>query len=175
MTLTEAQMRAALTALDRFLAHSVTLVVGGGGAMVLAYHFPLATSDIDAIPTKGTTLSELDGPIRKVAAELAIPEDWMNPYFSTFTHVLPPDYASRLVPVMTLSKLTVQALSRDDLLIMKCFAGRMKDRPHAEVLIKKGARPDFAEKHMAHLKREGIPGADKALEFLEEIRDRLEV
>jgi hypothetical protein len=48
--LTKDLMLKALLALDRKLNKKVTLIVGGGGAMILAHEFPLATSDIDAIP-----------------------------------------------------------------------------------------------------------------------------
>ena len=48
-------MLKALASLDRRLAMQVTLIVGWGGAMLLANHYPLSTSDIDAIP-KGSIL-----------------------------------------------------------------------------------------------------------------------
>jgi hypothetical protein len=34
-----------------------------------------------------------------VAHELDIPADWLNPYFATFTHVLPMDFEARLTTV----------------------------------------------------------------------------
>lgn len=40
----------ALTLLDKYLELKITLLVGGGGAMILAHDFPLATTDLDAIP-----------------------------------------------------------------------------------------------------------------------------
>ncbi len=48
--MTAAHMRDALSRLDDLLKQPVTLIMGGGGAMILAHDFPLATTDIDAVP-----------------------------------------------------------------------------------------------------------------------------
>ena len=164
-------MEKALKTLDSKLKSPVRLIIGGGGAMILAHHFPLATSDIDGIPGVGMSAEELDVYVKKVAHELGIPNDWLNPYYVTFTHVLPRDYNLRLKSVFTFSNLTVEALSKEDLLIMKCFAGRFKDQPHVKALIRAGADVKFAEKHIESLRAKGIPGAEKALDFLDEILD----
>jgi hypothetical protein len=171
MNLTEELMRRALQALDAKLKRQVRLIIGGGGAMILAHHFPLATTDIDGIPGVGTTAEELDPLIKEVAEELHIPKDWLNPYYVTFTHVLPPDYNTRLKLVFELSNLIVEALSKEDLLIMKCFAGRIKDHPHVKALIQSGANISLVETHIESLNAKGIPGAAKALDFLDEVLD----
>jgi hypothetical protein len=72
-----------------------------------------------------------------------------------------------------LAKREVQALSKEDLLIMKCFAGRLKDQPHVKALIQAGANKKFAEDHIETLKAKGISGAQKALDFLDEVLDTL--
>ena len=172
MDLNSRVMHSALDKLDQLLAKPLRLIIGGGGAMVLAYNFPLATSDIDGFPV-GADMAELDKLIKKVAKELMIPGDWLNPYFSTFTHVLPSDYGTRLKPIGSYKKLSVEALSLSDLLIMKCFAGRQKDVVHAKALIKKGADIKFVESHLEHLKKRNIPGAIKSLEFLDDILDQI--
>lgn len=169
MNLTEQLMLSALRQLDGKIKHPVTLIVGGGGAMILAHQFTLVTGDIDAIPSNGMTPAEIDPLVKEVALELKLPKDWLNPYYSTFTHVLPPDYGTRLLTVSTFNNLKVLALSKDDLLIMKCFAGRMKDRPHAKALIQGGAKILFVEKHLEALQKRGIPKAEKALDFLDEV------
>lgn len=171
MNLTANLMKQALGRLDRHLTQPVRLIVGGGGAMILAHDLPLATTDIDGVPT-GISTDELDVLVKQVAAELEIPVDWLNPYYSTFTHVLPSDYGSRLQEVMAGQQLTALALSKDDLLIMKCFAGRQKDVSHAKALIKRGARVDFAETHIESLRKRSIPGAQKALDFLDDVVDQ---
>ena len=172
MNLSEAQMRKALSHLAKELTSPVQLIVGGGGAMMLAYHFTLATTDIDGIP-KGIELQVLDRHVKKVAHDLQISTDWLNPYFSTFTHVLPGDYGQRLVNVFTEGSLEVLAISKDDLLIMKCFAARQKDVAHSKALIQAGARVEFVESHIETLKEKRIPGAEKALDFLDDVLEQL--
>ncbi|MGK5084515.1 DUF6036 family nucleotidyltransferase [Bdellovibrionota bacterium FG-1] len=84
-----------LERLDQLIPKDVTLIVGGGGAVILAHGLALATTDIDAVP-RGMALSELDPFIKQVAHELSLAPDWLNPYYSTFTHTLPSDYGDRL-------------------------------------------------------------------------------
>jgi hypothetical protein len=162
-------MRKALNRLDELIDEPLTLLVGGGGAMILAHGFPLATSDMDAIPKP---LGRQLGPqIQQIAQELKLPADWLNPYFSTFTHTLPSDYNNRLIEVFKGKHLKAQALGKEEMLIMKCFAGRQKDINHARALIKKKADLDFVMTHLESLLEKGIPGTQKALDFLDELMD----
>ncbi len=163
-------MRQAFERLDTLIPKPVTLIVGGGGAMLLAYKFPLATSDVDAIP-KGMSIDELKPMIEKIAQEMSIPADWLNPWFGSFTHVLRPDYEQDLVKVHSGIRLTVVALGKEDLLIMKCFAHRAKDMPHARALIRAGAKVSVVELRIAELTKAKIPGTREAADFLDEIVD----
>src|SRR5512147_728408 len=122
--LTKDSVARAFTALDAQLPAQLTLIVGGGGAMLLAYGLHVATSDVDAYPAAGgMTVEELDPFVKKVAKEVGLPPDWLNPYYSTFAHVLPADYGKRLVDVFAGKSLKVRSLGVEDLLVMKCFAG----------------------------------------------------
>ncbi len=167
--LPEKMMLEALSHLDRKLSKPLQLIIGGGGAIVLNHYFSLATTDIDAIPGSGTMIQEIDPLIKEVAKELGLAPDWLNPYFSTFTHVLPSDYGARLVQVGSFKFLEALTLSKEDLLIMKCFAGRMKDGVHARALVKAGANTAFVEKHLSFLQKKGIPGALEAIDFFDEV------
>ena len=118
--------------------------MGGGGAMILGHKFPMATTDVDAIP-KGIDISELDVFIKKISIEKNIPADWLNPYFSQFAYTLPADYESRLIEVFSGKRLAVLALGCEDMLILKCFAHRKKDIAHARQLLKLGANVKFVE------------------------------
>jgi hypothetical protein len=166
----------ALKRLDELLGQreapqqKVTLIAGGGGAMILAHKFPLATTDLDAIP-KSISPTEIDPYVKQIAKEQGLPADWLNPYFSTFTHTLPQDYGDRLIEVWNSKNLSVLALGREDLLIMKCFAGRAKDIAHARALMKAGADVKFVSDHIETLKRKKIPGAEKALDFLDDLME----
>lgn len=168
--LTLVQVKEAFALLDARLPRRVTLVVGGGGAMLLAYNFPLATMDVDALP-KGMSIDELKPFIEAIAKELAMPSDWLNPWFGSFTHVLRPDFDKHVVPVFSGEKLTVVALSKEDLLLMKCFAHRAKDIPHARVLLRSGADTAVVEGRIEELKKNKIPGAGEAMDFLDEMLD----
>lgn len=171
-----AQMEGALRALDKRVPEKFHLLVGGGAAFVLAHKIPLATMDIDAIPFKTTLkFADLDPYIKEVAAELGIPNDWLNGYFVTFTHSLPKDYGDRLIPIFTGNKITAVALGKEDLLIMKCFAHRAKDVSHAAQLIKKGVNLEKVSDHLHQCREEGISNADQALDFFYEVCERLGV
>lgn len=161
-------MLKALELFDQKIGFPVKLIMGGGGAMILAHGFPIGTYDIDAVPLQ-TPFEDLDGVVKEVAKELNISPDWLNPYFSTFAHNLPKDYADRLIRVFAGRHLTVDALGREDMLIMKLFAGRQKDVPHAKLLIKSGVDMELIENHLGSLQEKRIPGVDRAFDFLDDI------
>lgn len=169
-TLTQSNVLAAFARLDGLIPKRVSLITGGGGAMLLAHNFPLATYDVDAVP-KGMSMEELKPMVEQVARELALPPDWLNPWFASFTNVLPADYTARLKNVFSGKFLEVLALGIDDLLLMKCFAHRKKDVPHARALIRKGAKTNFVERRIEELAAQGIPGTNEAMEFLEDVID----
>src|SRR5688500_17328698 len=109
--LDSAGMLRALRSLEALLDRPARLVVGGGAAMVLAYDFPLATHDVDAFATRGgLDMATLDAKAKQVARDLDIEPDWLNGHFSTFTGVLPSDYATRLRVVYEGEHLRVDAL-----------------------------------------------------------------
>lgn len=167
-SLTSQMMLAALKELDSILNSKLTLIVGGGGAMLLAHKFPLTTFDIDAVP-KGLSSTEISELAEKVGRKLELPYDWLNTWYSTFTYVLPTDYESRLKPVFKGEWLTVLALGATDLLVMKVFAGRQKDIPHARALMRAGADVDAVFDRIDELAKNKIPGTDKASQFLDRI------
>lgn len=161
--------------LDSKLKSKSKLLLGGGGAMVLAYQFPVSTLDLDAEFYKSSIKTvDIREEILAVARELSLPGDWLNPHFETFLFTLPADYESRLQTVFTGAYLEVNALGPEDLLILKCFAGRDKDIPHARALLKKGINLDFVEKHIHHLMDKSIPGAGAAKDFLDDLLEEME-
>lgn len=163
-------LETALSLLDQKLTERLTLLLGGGGCMILAHNYPLATTDVDALPLQ-LSFETIDPLVKSIAKEAHLPGDWLNPYFATFTHVLPPDYKDRLIAVFSGKKLTVNALGKEDMLIMKCFAHRPKDLGHARALIKGGADIAFVEKIIESHAANGLPEASKALDFLDELKE----
>ena len=138
--------------------------------MMLAYRLPVRTMDVDAYPREGS-LDEILPAIRAVAKELGLPPDWINPYFEAFAHVLPADYGARLRPVFEGERLRAMALGVEDLLVMKCFAGREKDVSHARALLKR--EPDLAlvERRLQELAERGVSGAQDALDFFDDVTE----
>ncbi len=168
--LSQAGLAEAFRALDSRLAAPTTLIVGGGTAMMLAYGIPVRTTDVDAYPARGR-LEDIAPQIREVARALGLAPDWVNPHFETFAHVLPADYGARLREVFAGERLRVMALGVEDLLVMKCFAGREKDVGHARALLRRD--PDLAvvERRIDELIRKGVPGALDAADFLDDLRE----
>lgn len=162
-------LRAAFSALDARLEAPLTLIVGGGTAMMLAYGLPVRTTDVDAYPSRGR-LDDVAPHLRAVAKELGLAPDWVNPHFETFAHVLPADYASRLREVFAGGRLRVMALGVEDLLVMKCFAGREKDVGHARALLRRKPDLSIVERRIEELAEKGVPGALDAADFLDDIR-----
>lgn len=166
-------MLEAFRVLDARLAGPTRLVIGGGAAMVLAYGHPLATQDVDAFTARGgLTMSELDAAAKETARDLDIEPDWLNPHFETYTHVLPRDYSARLRQVFRGERLEVDALGPEDLLVMKCFAGRDKDLPHARALMRApGLDVEIIDRHLSALGERGHRGAAAAADFFDDLRD----
>ncbi len=160
----------AFRALDALLPRPVTLVVGGGTAMMLAYGLPVRTTDVDAYPVSGS-LDDLAEQIREVARAVGLASDWLNPHFETFAHVLPTDYGSRLRPLFAGERLRVTALGVEDLLVMKCFAGREKDVGHARALLRRQPDLSLVERRLEELAARGVRGAADAADFLDDIRE----
>lgn len=165
-----AQLAAAFQALDRLLTRPVTLIVGGGTAMMLAYRLPVRTMDVDAYPREGK-LDEIMPAVREVAKAHGLPHDWINPWYETFAYVLPPDYGARLRPIFRGERLTMTALGVEDLLVMKCFAGREKDIGHARALLKRDPDLGLVEGRIQELADRGVAGAQDALDFLDDLTE----
>lgn len=169
--LDENLMRRALGQLDDEIDAATRMIIGGGAALVLAYEHPLATQYVDAFTARGSlSIAEMDAAAKRVAATLNAARDWLNDHFYTYTHVLPDDYSSRLRPVFEGRHLRVEALGPEDLLVMKCFAGRAKDRAHARVLLRL-ADLDFVDSHLSDLADRGIHRSEAAADYFDDLRD----
>jgi len=165
----------ALASLDGRMEARAHLVVGGGAAMVATYDHPLATRDVDAMAVKGSVrISDLERPAREVARELGLEPDWLNPYFETYAAVLPADYGSRLRPIYRGELLRVDSLGPEDLLVMKCFAGRDKDLSHARRLMRIAGDLEIVDRQMTLLAERRYPGAARAADWFDDLRDELE-
>jgi hypothetical protein len=70
--------------------------------------------------------------------------------------------------------LTVDALGPEDLLVMKCFAGRDKGVPHARKLLKVATDLAIVDRQLQLLVERRCPGAEKAADFFDDLREREE-
>ena len=167
-------LKKVFSSLDHKLKTQLRLVVGGAGALILAYKYGLGTRDIDAIPVKSTlSMAEIERYAREIAMEFSLDYDWLNPYFQSFMHVLPRSYGERFIQVYKGKHLEVFALGPEDLLILKCFAHREKDIGHARLLMRVCKNLDFVDHHLQKMLEEKIPNAEKACDFFDAIRSDL--
>lgn len=167
-------MKAALAGLDRLLTQPTQLLIGGGAAMVLAYKIPLATADIDGLVVRSKiSQAEMMPLVHRVADDLHLPKDWLNGYFNTFLFSLPSDYHDRLTPVFQGKRLRADALGREDLVILKCCAGREKDIPHARALMRQTIDRKLVGDHLQTLMEKGIAGAERAADFFDDLCDQV--
>ena len=104
----------------------VRLVLAGGSAMILMGYVDRDTADGDAIETT-PKLSTLQRYLDEVADELGVRPDWLNDAVRAHRDLLPPDFPDRLQPIGVFGNLTVAAIGRQDLILMKIAAGRARD------------------------------------------------
>ncbi|MCZ0931814.1 MAG: DUF6036 family nucleotidyltransferase [Oligoflexia bacterium] len=160
----------ALKKLDQLAPRPFEMIVGGGAAMICAYESPLSTVDIDAV-LKPVSINEIKPAVQKIAKDLNLPVDWLNTWYSSFTHNLPQDFRDRLHFIFKGKKIKAYALGAEDLLILKCCAHRTKDIGHARILIRKKANPVFVRNHLEKLMKKKLLQNNKAIEFLNDILD----
>ncbi|HUT78671.1 MAG TPA: DUF6036 family nucleotidyltransferase [Polyangia bacterium] len=167
-------MLEAFAALDRILETPTRLIVGGGAAMLLAHGHPLSTHDVDTFAARGgLSPGEIGVAARTVAKDLGIAPDWLNEHFASFAHVLPPDYGARLVPIFHGERLTAEALGAEDLLVMKCFSGRDKDRPHLRRLMRIARDLDIVDRRLRELADKRVPGTERAADIFDDLSDEV--
>ncbi|MEK6628138.1 MAG: DUF6036 family nucleotidyltransferase [Bdellovibrionota bacterium] len=172
MELDRALALKALKSLDKKLTDAghktVTLAVGGGGAMILEFGYSGSTVDIDAAPI-GVEFESLKNNLDEVAKELKIAPDWLNPYYQTFTIYLPESAPSRMITSYSGKSLIVKTLAAEDILIMKLMAGRSKDMGHIRHLLKMKIDISIVDNRLDELKKLWPKLADKALTLLDDL------
>ena len=117
----EALLNALRTLSDKLGEHGVTgeLCLFGGTVMVLAFSSRLATKDIDALFKPAKIIRELAG---HIAAELHLPNDWLNDGVKGFVSARHETTAGNL-PQFPHLRLTMPV--PEYLLAMKCMASRI--------------------------------------------------
>lgn len=147
---------------------NIQMAIGDGGAMMLHHEYDGMTMDIDAVPTN-IDFEELKPFILEISIELQISADWINPFFSAFTHYLPSDASHRMKKIFSGKNLKIKSLGAEDILIMKLMAGRNRDRPHIMHLKKKKLNLVIIENRLEELVKIHPKEANKALNWFDEI------
>ena len=161
----------ALKRLDELAPKPFEMIIGGGTAMLCAYDSPLQTFDVDVI-LKHITMKEIEKAVWRISEDMNLPKDWLNSWYTSFTHTLPMSFSKRLQLIFKGKKIKAYVLGLEDLLIMKCCAHRAKDIGHARILIRKKVDYEFVLNHLEKLLKKNILPNAKPIEFLEEILDQ---
>lgn len=119
------------------IARPVEVLIVGGAAALLTGQLPelWTTSDVDLIhcrlPQDRHAVLETAG---EVAKELSLPASWLSDFSGLFAWTLPQGWESRRVLIGTFNRLSVYAVGRHDLLVMKFAAHRSRDLEHLSIL-----------------------------------------
>jgi len=146
----------AFAALGDRLQTPVCVTIGGAGALILSGDLHRATADCDvlrSLPDIGQVL----GDIRAVATRCGLPSGWLNGSAQSYAEILPPDYETRLRSLPAVGHLQVMVIHRQDMLVMKLYAGRPRDLADVEILAPTSAELAFARSQLPRLTR--IDGA----------------
>ncbi len=132
----------------------VDLVVVGGAAMVLLFAARESTKDVDAFSVEPEAQARVTDAARLVAADLELPEDWLNDGAKGYAHGLAPGPMLLDTPA-----LRVRTVSVEQLLAMKLSAWRDDlDVEDAKRLLQECG--DAREEIWEHVERHIVPGRE---------------
>lgn len=166
----ESELLTVLGQLDARLTSAYDIVIVGGAAMILHFGASRATRDVDAIVLKGNP-RQLRNAVAAVAAEVGLPEDWLNDGAKGFVGVLPPEFRNRLQPLeYPFAHLQLYALGLPDQVVLKIIALRAQDLEDLALLLPQLDDGDRSEvvSAMHHLSRARPDWAQRIQYFLEE-------
>lgn len=142
----------AFAALGDRLQRPARVTVGGAGALILGGDLNRATTDCDVLRSS-PDIGQLQGDIRAVAARCSLPSGWLNGSAQTYAEILPPDYETRQHSLPAFGRLQVMVIHRQDVLVMKLYAGRPRDLADIASLAPTAAELAFARTQLPRLTR----------------------
>ncbi len=163
---------AALRRLGSELRDPATLTLGGSAALLLTGALDRATNDGDVVESKPAFPALLDA-VRRVEVAEQAPPGWLNTSVQSYTHVLPPDYRTRLVPLGRMGRLDVSLLGRADVVLMKVYAGRTRDLQDLLAVRATEAELAHAEARIPVIAEKEPAKAAKMRAVLADLRQRL--
>ena len=143
----------------RLAGNAEVLIVGGvAGVVTGVFEAGRVTHDVDVMAYQPPDAwSVVEHAAAEVAAELGMPDRWLNGDCQLRADTLPDGWSDRRALVGRYGLLTVYAASRPDLIAMKVIAGRPQD---LEDLLAAKVRSDeaaFVRRHLESLEHKGTP------------------
>jgi hypothetical protein len=144
------------------------LLIGGAGALILGGELTRATTDCDVLRSD-PDMGQLQGDIRTVGERCGLPGGWLNGSAQTYAEILPPDYESRLQSLPPFGRLQVMVLHRQDVLVMKLYAGRPRDLADIATLAPTASEIQFARDELPRLRRIDEARAERMRAVLDDL------
>jgi hypothetical protein len=144
------RLATAFAVLGARLPRPTRVVIAGAGALVLGGQLKRATTDCDVVLAQ-PDMGQLQEHIHAVAERLGLVGGWLNGSAQTYVEILPTDYESRLHSLPAYGRLQVLVLDRQDVLVMKLFAGRPRDLADVTALAPTSAEFAFARAQLPRL------------------------
>jgi hypothetical protein len=142
------------------------VLIGGAGALILGGELQRATVDCDVLLSQ-PDIGQLQADIRAVAEHCGLVGGWLNGSAQTYAEILPPDYESRLHSLPMFGRLQVMVLHRQDVIVMKLFAGRPRDLADIAALVPTAAELEFARRELPRLTRIDPARTDRMRDVLD--------
>jgi hypothetical protein len=146
------RLKEAFAALGKQVHQPTRVLIGGAGALILGGELNRATTDCDVLLSQ-PDIGQFQRDIRTVAEGCGLPSGWLNGSAQTYAEILPPDYESRLHSLPPFGRLQVMVLHRQDVLVMKLYAGRPRDLADIAILAPTDTEIQFARGQLARLRR----------------------
>jgi Nucleotidyltransferase of unknown function (DUF6036) len=159
----------ALARLGHELNGPTQLVIGGAGALLLTDHLQRTTMDCDVLSAT-PDMGQLQDAIRAIADREQLVPGWLNGSAQAFVEILPPDYLTRAKSLPRSGRLQVLVLHRQDVIVMKLFAGRPRDLQDITSLGITTAEIDFAVGQLPRLSNIDASRAQRMSETLKALR-----
>jgi hypothetical protein len=158
----------AFAALGGQLREPTQLLIGGAGALILRGELQRATTDCDVLRSR-PDIGRLQSAIHAVAVRCGLVGGWLNGSAQTYAEIVPPDFESRVHSMPAFDRLQVLILDRQDVMVMKLFAGRPRDLADIAALAPTTSELQFARRELLRLKAIDEERSERMSAMLDEL------